>query len=96
MLKADEENNIAINNIEEDYPEITTTDLYKGLMDEYSGIEAAVTIARKNYNEVVMEYNNMIEHIPTVFLAKAMGLKRIPEFKASEKANDSVEINMTD
>lgn len=95
MLKADEALNIAINNIEEDYPEITTTDLYKGLMDEYSGIEAAVTIARKNYNEVVMEYNNMIEHIPTVFLAKAMGLERIPEFKASEKANDSVEINMT-
>lgn len=96
MLQADEALNVAIHDIEENYPEIATVDLYKGFMDEYSGIESAVTIARRNYNEVVMEYNNMIEHIPTNLIAKVMGLERIPEFKASEEANKSVEINMTD
>lgn len=95
MLEADEALNIVIKDIEENYPKIATVDLYKGFMDEYSGIEAAVTIARKNYNEVVMEYNNMIEHIPTMFIAKAMRLEHIPEFKASEEANHSVEIDMT-
>ena len=83
MLEADEALNIVIKDIEENYPKIATVDLYKGFMDEYSGIEAAVTIARKNYNEVVMEYNNMIEHIPTMFIAKAMRLEHIPEFKQS-------------
>lgn len=96
MLEANEALNIVINDIEENYPKIATVDLYKGFMDEYSGIESAVTIARRNYNEVVMEYNNMIEHIPTIFIAKTMGFEHIPEFKASEEANNSVEIDMTD
>lgn len=96
MLEADEALNIAIHDIEENYPKIASLDLYKNFMDEYSGIEAAVTIARKNYNEVVMEYNSMIDHIPTIFVAKIMGLEHIQEFKASEEANNSVEIDMTD
>lgn len=96
MLEADTAINTAITKFEEEYPEIAAMDLYKGFMDEYSGIEAAVTIARRNYNEVVMEYNNMIESIPTSIVAKSRGFEHIPEFVASEEAQNSVEINMTD
>lgn len=95
MLEADTAINAAFTRFQEEYPEIAAMDLYKGLMDEYSGIEAAVAVARRNYNEVVMQYNNMIENIPTSFIAKSRGFERISEFKASEEANNPVKIDMT-
>ncbi len=95
MLEADTAINAAFTRFQEDYPEIASMDLYRGLMDEYSGIEAAVAVARRNYNEVVMQYNNKIERIPTSFVAQIRGFERIPEFRASEEANKPVEIDMT-
>lgn len=95
MLEADTAIIAAITKFKEDYPEIATMDLYKGLIDEYSGTEAAVAVARRNYNEVVMQYNNMIEELPTSIIAKSRGFEHIPEFKASEEANNPVKIDMT-
>lgn len=95
MLEADTAINAALIVFQENYPEIAAMDLYKGLMDEYSGIEAAVSVARRNYNEVVMKYNNMIEHIPTSIIAESRGFERIPEFSASEEANNPIQIDMT-
>ena len=96
MLQASDALQVAITNFEENYPDIASMDLYKGFIDDYSGIEAAVNIARRNYNEVVMEYNNMVEHIPTSLIAKIKGLEPIEEFKASEEANKPVEIEFAD
>jgi len=95
MLEADTAIKAAFTRFEEAYPDIAAMDMYKGLMDEYSGIEAAVTIARKNYNEIVMRYNNMIEKIPVSIIATARGFERIPEFAAFEEANNPIKIDMT-
>jgi len=81
--------------IKREYPDIASMKLFTGLMDEYSGLEQAVNTARRNYNEVVMQYNNMIEELPTSIIAQSRGFERIPEFKASEEANKPVEIHMT-
>lgn len=95
MLEADTAISAAFTRFAEAYPEIAAMDLYKGLMDEYSGIEAAIAVARRNYNGVVMQYNNMIEHIPTSIIANMRGFERIPEFTASAEANDPLRIDMT-
>lgn len=95
MLEADTMFKTAITSFEERYPDIASMDMFKGLMDEYDGLEQAVNIARRNYNEVVMQYNNMIEELPTSIIANSRGFERIPEFKASEEANKPVEIHMT-
>lgn len=96
MLEADNSMKLAFSRFEERYPDIAAMDLYKNLMDEYSGIEAAVAVARRNYNEVVRQYNDKIEVFPSSIVAKNKGFERIPEFKASEEANNPVKINMTD
>lgn len=95
MLEADAMFKTAITRFEEKYPDIASMEMFKGLMDEYSGLEQAINIARRNYNEVVMQYNNMVEELPTSIIANSRGFERIPEFKASEEANKPVEIHMT-
>ena len=95
MLEANESLNLAISKFEENYPEVTTTELYKDLMDEYSEIETTLEIARLNYNEAVMEYNNLIGGIINSFIARSRGYERFEEFKATNKANSSIVIDMT-
>lgn len=95
MLEADTAIKAAFIKFQENYPEIAAMDLYKGLMDEYSGIEAAVAVARRNYNEVVMQYNNKVDKFPTSIIASIAGYERIQEFKASAEANNPVEIDLT-
>lgn len=94
MLEANTAINAACTKFAEEYPEIAAMELYGDLMDEYSGIEAAIAVARRNYNEVVMKYNNMIEHMPSAIIAQKGGFERISEFKAVEAANNAFEINM--
>ena len=79
----------------EDYPEIAALDLYKDLMSEYSSIEDAISVARRNYNAIVMEYNNMVDGVFTGFIAKSRGFERIEEFKAAPEANGPVHIDLT-
>lgn len=96
MLEADNSMKLAFSRFEERYPDIAAMDLYKGLMDEYSGIEATVAVERRNYNEVVRQYNDKIDVFPSSIVARMKGFERIPEFKTSEEANNPVKINMTD
>lgn len=95
MLEANEALNLAITKFEESYPEVATTELYKDLMDEYSEIETTLEIARDNYNEAVMEYNNLVEDVIKSIVAKSRGYERIEEFKATPQANNGVVIDMT-
>ena len=95
MLQANEALNLAISKFEENYPEVATTELYKDLMDEYSEIETTVDIARTQYNEAVMEYNNLIGGTINSFIAKSRGYERIDEFQARSQANKGVVIDMT-
>lgn len=95
MLQANESLNLAISKFEESYPEIATTEMYKDLLDEYSEIETTLEIARENYNEAVMQYNNLIGGTINSFIAKSRGYERIEEFKATPQANNGVVVDMT-
>ena len=93
MLEADTAIKAVITTIEENYPEIAAMDLYKNLMAEYNSIEDAIAVARRNYNAIVMEYNNMVDGVFTGFIARSRGFERIEEFKASTEANGPVNID---
>lgn len=95
MLEADTAIKAVITTIEEDYPEIAALDLYKDLMAEYNSIEDAIAVARRNYNAIVMEYNNMVDGVFTGFIAKSRGFERIEEFKAVPEASGPVNIDLT-
>ncbi len=76
----------AINVIVENYPEIKSTDAYTGLMDELSGSENRIAVARRDYNEAVTAYNKKVIRFPGNLVANLFGFEKVTYFEASSGA----------
>ncbi len=61
----------------ERYPELKTSPLVKNLMDETSNIENEIARLRYTYNNIVQEYNTMIDTIPSKFIAGTAGFTKM-------------------
>ena len=96
MLEANESINTVVSKIDENYPEIAALDLYKDFKDEYLSLEAAVTVARDNYNAAVRNYNDSIDMFWGSIIANMKGMRAENYFEASAKAEQGVTINMAD
>ena len=70
----------------ENYPTLKADATYISLMDEMSGTENRIAVARKDYNESVKEYNVKIKTFPTVLIRGMIG--------AEEKTFFEVESNV--
>ena len=57
----------------ENYPTLKADATYISLMDEMSGTENRIAVARKDYNESVREYNVKIKSFPTVLIRGMIG-----------------------
>jgi LemA protein len=90
MLEANESINTVVSKIDENYPEIAALDLYKDFKDEYLSLEAAVTVARDNYNAAVRNYNDSIDMFWGSIIANMKGMKPENYFEASAKAEQGV------
>lgn len=95
MLEANESINTVVSKIEENYPEIAGLELYKEFMDEYSSLEAAITIARDNHNTAVRNYNDAIDMFWGSIIANMKGMEPEKYFEASTEAQNGVSIDMT-
>lgn len=60
--------------ISENYPQLRSSESFKGLMDELAGTENRISVARTDYNTAVKEFNTKIRQFPTVITAKVIGL----------------------
>lgn len=75
--------------VSERYPELTATKNFSDLQVQLEGTENRITVARKNFNEAVQDYNNKIRQFPNNMLAGMFGFKEKGMFKAevgAEKA----------
>ena len=57
----------ALNNllaIAENYPDLKANENFNTLMDELAGTENRVATARKDYNDIVKEFNTLIKRFP--------------------------------
>lgn len=59
--------------IAENYPELKANENFLLLQEELSGVENKIAYARQFYNDAVMQFNTLIETVPSVFLAGPMG-----------------------
>lgn len=73
----------------ENYPELQANQNFIYLQDELSGTENRIGIARKDYNELVTEYNKTIKKFPTVLFAGVLGFEQADLFEASADAQDA-------
>jgi LemA protein len=67
----------------ENYPDIKADANFRQLMDELSGTENRITIARKDYNDVVRVYNTKMLTFPTSIIAGSFGFEKAAYFEAA-------------
>lgn len=70
----------------ENYPNLKADQSFRQLMDELSGTENRIAVARQDYNNAVQGYNTKIRSFPTSIFAGMMGFGPKEYFKAEEAA----------
>lgn len=81
----------------EAYPTLQSQEGFKTLMSQLEGTENRITVARKDYNEAVRQYNTTIRTFPDVIGAKVVyGAKPLVPFKAtSPGAQEAPKVDLT-
>ena len=72
--------------IVENYPQLRSNESFNRLMDELSGTENRIAVARMRYNERVQEYNTARRSFPANVTASIFGFKEYPLFNAPPEA----------
>lgn len=78
--------------IVENYPNLKADKNFRALMDELSGTENRIAVARKDYNESVQLYNTTIRSLPASLFAKLYGFNSMEYFKADEGAKQAPQV----
>ncbi len=79
--------------IVENYPQLKANEQFNKLMDELSGTENRITVARMRYNEAVQKYNTSRRQFPGVVTAKMFNFKDYPLFEAPPAAQQAPKVN---
>ncbi|MBC7520001.1 MAG: LemA family protein [Sandarakinorhabdus sp.] len=75
---------IPLRQLQEAYPELKTNENFLQLQSQLEGTENRITVARRDYNEAVQNYNTEIRTFPSMIAAKVIyGSKPIAPFKAT-------------
>ncbi len=70
----------------ENYPQLKSDANFQRLMDELSGTEARIAVARRRYNETAQQYNTLRRSFPSNVTGKVFGFKEYPYFEAPAEA----------
>ena len=76
----------------ENYPELKSDTTYVGLMDELSGSENRISVARKDYNEAVKAYNTRLVKFPGKVFGSMLGFEKASYFEADDSAADTPDV----
>lgn len=79
--------------ISEAYPELKANENFLSLQDELAGTENRIGVARRDYNEVVREYNVKIRSFPTSIFANIFGFEKKTQFAADAEAQNAPSVN---
>ncbi|MBI4040219.1 LemA family protein [Candidatus Daviesbacteria bacterium] len=78
--------------VAEAYPNLKASDNFKELQEELSDTETKVAASRQFYNTNVLDYNNSLQTIPTMWLAQMFGFTSEEFFKATEEEKADVKV----
>jgi len=73
----------------ERYPELKSSQNFLALQSQLEGTENRISVARRDYNEAVRDYNTSLRTFPTIIWAKTIhgGSKPMQLFQASAQAS---------
>lgn len=72
--------------VAENYPNLKANQNFQSLQDELAGTENRIAVARRDYNNVVQQYNAKIRTFPTNLYAGILGFHEAEYFKADVEA----------
>ncbi len=81
--------------VAENYPQLQAAEGFRQLQTELSDIEEKIAFARQFYNSNVLDYNNRLQTVPTVFIAGMFGFKAEEFFEADEAARAEVRVDFS-
>ena len=73
----------------ENYPDLKSNTTFQQLMDELAGTENRISVARKDYNDTVSDFNRSVKRFPGSIIAGVFGFDEKEYFKASEGAEQA-------
>ena len=79
--------------VAENYPDLKANQNFISLSDELAGTENRISVARKDYNEEVKDYNSDIRKFPKSILAGMFGFEKAEYFEADKESINVPEIN---
>jgi LemA protein len=81
--------------VAEAYPELRASENFRDLQNELSDIEEKIAFSRQFYNSNVLDYNNRLQTVPTVFIANTFGFTREEFFETDEAGRAEVRVDFT-
>lgn len=72
--------------ITENYPDLKANQNFRDLQTQLEGTENRITVARKDFNTSVENYNSSVRKFPTNLMASIFDLKTRPTFEADAAA----------
>jgi LemA protein len=77
----------------ENYPTLKADQQFTQLMDELSGTENRIAVARKDYNEQVAAFNKKTKRFPGSIIAGIGGFDEKEYFKADPQAQEAPKVD---
>ena len=81
--------------VAENYPQLQAAENFRQLQTELADIEEKIAFSRQFYNSNVLDYNNRIATVPSVFIANMFGFAPEQFFEAEEEAREEVHVDFT-
>ncbi|OGE27051.1 hypothetical protein A3H85_03175 [Candidatus Daviesbacteria bacterium RIFCSPLOWO2_02_FULL_40_8] len=78
--------------VAEAYPDLKASENFKTLQEELSDTETKIAAARQFYNTNVLDLNNSLETVPTIWVATTFGFKKEEFFTASDQDKKEVAV----
>jgi LemA protein len=79
--------------VSENYPELKANASFRDLQAQLEGTENRITVARGRFNDSAQAYNTTILKFPTNFVARMLGFKEKPYFKAVAGSEQAPKVN---
>ncbi len=78
--------------VSENYPKLQANENFLQLQEELSGTESKIAYARQHYNDMVLEYNNKVESVPSNVIAGMFSFKEKEMYPVPEEERKNVKV----
>jgi LemA protein len=79
----------------EAYPDLKANQGFLSLQEELSNTESRIAYARQFYSDAVLAYNNAIQRVPAVLIARPLGFTEREYFEAEDAARTAPTVDFS-